>query len=357
MKRALIPALAAGIVLAGCNPQKEEAAEPVRPVLSMVATAHNPTAERFAGLVDAQTKIGVGFQILGRMTSRNVDIGDVVQPGQRLAALDPATLEQGVRIAQAGLASAQAVLATASSTQARSQALRQSGVTTQAALDSADEAEQAARSSVLQAQAELIKAREQLSYGALNASIAGVVTGVSAEVGQVVLAGQTIMTIARPELRDAVVDVPENISNTLSPGTPFDVSLELDPSIKTPGKLREITPFANPTTRTHRIKIAIADAPESFRLGSSIVAALPDANPVPVIMLPASALLEVAGKTSVWVADTAAGTVAKRDVVVANRNNREVAIKSGIKPGETIVTAGVHSLVNGQRIKLDSTAQ
>ena len=357
MRAVLVPAFATGILLGGCNAEKHDAVEPARPVVSVVATAHNPEQERFAGLVDAQTKIGLSFLTLGRMVSRSVDVGDLVQPGQRVAALDPVALEQAVRIAQSGLASAQAVLATASSTQGRSQSLHQSGVTTQAALDAADEAVQAARSSVLQAQAELTKAKEQLSYASLSSTISGVVTSVSAEVGQVVLAGQAIMTVAQPEMRDAVVDVPEAIGKALTVGTPFVVALELDKAITTPGRVREITPFANPTTRTHRIKIALADAPTSFRLGSSVIATLPAANAAPAIVLPVSALLERDGKTSVWVVDAATGTVAPREIVVAERRAADFTVKSGVKPGERIVAAGVHSLASGQRITLDSPAK
>lgn len=357
MKTVLIPALAAGLVLVGCDQAKQDASEPPRPVLTVVAAVENLAAERFAGLVDAQTKINVSFQTVGRMISRRVDLGDVVQPGQSLAALDPVALEQGVRIAQASLASAQAVLVTATSAQSRSQALQQSGASTQASLDAADASAQAARSSVLQAQAELTKAQEQYSYAFLTSPLAGVVTSVSVEVGQVVLAGQTILTVAQPDLRDAVVDVPETIGQTLAPGTAFQVALELDPTIIAPGKVREITPFANPATRTRRIKIALADAPETFRLGSSITASLPDANTVATISLPVSALLEREGKTWLWVVDGAAGTVVLREVTLAERTATDISIRSGIRPGERIVSAGVHSLTNGQRIKLDSSAK
>ena len=85
----------------------------------------------------------------------------------------------------------------------------------------------------------------------------GVVTAVQAERGQVVQPGQTVVTVARPDIREAVVDLPESIGRDLRPGARFDVALQVDPSVRAAGSVREIAPQADPTTRTRRVRITL----------------------------------------------------------------------------------------------------
>ena len=76
----------------------------------------------------------------------------------------------------------------------------------------AEQSDAAARAAVVRARANLTKAREQLSYTKISADYAGVVTAIGAEVGQVVAPGQTVVTVARPDIREAVIDVADEIA-------------------------------------------------------------------------------------------------------------------------------------------------
>lgn len=350
--RPIIPAIVLAALLAGCHSEdRANTPPPVRPVLSVVATPLENQSLRFAGTVEPQIRTALGFQILGRLMSRNVDVGDLVKPGQRLATIDPIALEQNVRSLEASLSGARAELANATSTEERKRALRQTGASTQAELDAAEQALEAARSSVLRAQSEVAKAREQLGYAQLSAGFDGVVTAISAEVGQVVSPGQAVLTVARPDLRDAVVDIPELIAGDVRIGTPFTVALQLDASAEVRGTVREIAPQADAATRSRRIRIALDNPPEAFRLGSTITAALM-AKATERILLPASAVLEREGRTRLWVVDANAGTVASREVTVARLPDGQIQALSGVAAGDRIVTAGVNSLTEGQRVKI-----
>ena len=208
----------------------------------------------------------------------------------------------------------------------------------------------------MRARANLAKAQEQLGYTNLRSDFDGVVMTVDAEVGQVVAAGQTAMTVARPDVREAVVDVPEDLSGDLRPDSRFEVVSQVDPATRANGTEREIAPQADPATRTRRGRSTLENPPTNLRLGSTVTATLttPTASR---IELPASALLERDGKTMVWVVDTASRTVSTRDVRLAARNERAIQIADGLTPGTRVVTAGVNSLAPGQSVKLTEAAQ
>ena len=144
----------------------------------------------FAGTVEPRYKSDLGFRVLGRIISRDVNVGDVVKKGQRLATLDPLAYQLAVRSAQADLASATARLENAAATETRQRTLLQQNIATQAQFDAAEAARESAEAGVTSARANLDKAEEQLGYTELRADFDGVVTATEAELGQVVQPGR-----------------------------------------------------------------------------------------------------------------------------------------------------------------------
>jgi RND family efflux transporter MFP subunit len=347
--------LGAMLALPGCNEQKAQA-PPVRPVLSVVVAPQDSRVMGFTGTIEPRFRASLGFLVLGRIIARHVNVGDPVTRGALLAALDPVAFELAVRSAAADLSNALAQQANATATETRQQVLLEQKTTTPAQFESAQQARQAADAAVVRARANLAKAQEQLGYTNLRSDFDGVVMTVDAEVGQVVAAGQTAMTVARPDVREAVVDVPDDLSGDLRPDSRFEVVSQVDPATHANGSVREIAPQADPATRTRRVRITLENPPINLRLGSTVTATLttPTASR---IELPASALLERDGKTMVWVVDTASRTVSTRDVRLAARNERAIQIADGLTPGTRVVTAGVNSLAPGQSVKLTEAAQ
>ncbi|MCX9000040.1 efflux RND transporter periplasmic adaptor subunit [Rhizobiaceae bacterium BDR2-2] len=338
--------------LAACADDGAETPPPVRPVMSVVATAASPLDIGFAGTVQPQVSTPMGFRILGRLVSRPAEVGDLVARGQQLAAIDPTSLELAVRAAEADLAGARAQLADAESTAARTRVLRAGDAASQSVLEQADLGRASAQASVAKAEAALAKAREQLSYSTISADYDAVVTSVDAEVGQIVSAGETILTIARPDLRDAVVDVPLS-AGTVAPGEAFSVALQVAPDVTVTGTAREVAPQADPLTRTFRVRIALADPPDNFRLGATITAYRRQAGPK-TITLPLTALREEEGRSYVFVVDEAKGEVARREITVASRTGALFVPAGGVEEGERVVTAGVGALTDGQKVRLSA---
>ena len=338
------------LAMAGCKEQAR-APEPVRPVLSTVLQTVPSEATAAVGTVQPRYETNLGFRVLGRLIARPVNVGDLVDQGQTVAAIDPTALELSVKSAKADLSKAEALLQNAIGTEERKRILIKTDATTKQNLDDAEEVRAGAQATTARARANLIKAVEQLSYAQVKADFAGVVTAVSAEVGQVVSPGQSVVTVARPDVREAVVDIGADFPVPLTVGLPFTVSLQVLPGIEVRGQIREIGPQADQVTRMRRVRIALDNPPESFRLGATVIARLNNRHEQ-ILRLPASAVLREGAETFVWVVDSPASTVSLRKIELST-DEAGIRVTGGLSAGERIVTAGIHSLKQGQQVRIE----
>jgi RND family efflux transporter MFP subunit len=350
MKRLIL--VFAGVMLVACS-KKEPPPEPVRPVLSIkVEALAEENLGRFAGSIQARYESNVGFRVPGRIASRSVDVGAEVDKGALLATLDPTDQQNQLRSAEGDLASVQAQFINAQANARRQQELFDRGVGSQAQLDSAQTDLKTTQASLDQAKAAVSQARDQLNYVELRSDHKAVVTAWNAEAGQVVTAGQQVVTLAQPDIKEAVIDLPDTLVDQLPEGVVFQVASQLNPEISTTATVREIEPQAQSATRTRRARLTLAETPTAFRLGTAISVTLSSAVK-PRIELPLSALQEVEGKPRIWIVDAQTQTVSPRDVSIVSRTDSSVIVASGVKSGERIVTAGVNSLKPGQKVKVD----
>ncbi|MHB0953782.1 MAG: efflux RND transporter periplasmic adaptor subunit [Allorhizobium sp.] len=349
----LMALLMASTLLTACQKEEKAVVEP-RPVLSIVVRSEPAAQLTLPGTVEARVETEFGFRILGRIVARNAQTGDLVKKGDVLAAIDPLALELAVKSAQSDLANSEAQLANALTTEERQKTLfeKQSGA--KAAYETAELELKTAQAAVAKARANLDKANEQLGYSRLLAEFDGVVTATSAEVGQVVSAGQSVATVARPDERDAVIDVPEAAGNRLRPGSVFDVSLQLDPTVHAKGIVREIAPEADGATRTRRTKLTLFDPPEAMRLGS-VITATAIAKDDAVIRIPSSAIRADGSRSMVWIVDVPGKKVVSRAVTLegARDPGSSVTVTEGLNPGDRVVVAGVNRLEEGLSIRID----
>ena len=346
-------------LLGACREDSQTAAAaPVRPVLSVVATVHTTdTLGPFVGSIQPRYKTDLGFRIFGRMVARFVDVGAVVTKGQEIAAVDPAVQALAVRSAEASLANAEAQFANAQAEEARQRDLVQRNITPQAQYDLTRRNLETTTANLTRARASLRKAKDALGYTRLDADFDGVITNRYAEPGQVLTAGQKVVTLARPEVREAVIAVPDKLAEQLSHTSDFTITVNLEGVSKKAAGVRAIDPIADPNTRTRNVYLTLNDPPEAFRLGATVSVTF--SRPVAAhVDLPATALLEKDGKAFVWVVNTDKSinyvhqVVSQRAVTVGSREGDRVVVTSGISAGERIVIAGVHSLTAGQAVKV-----
>jgi RND family efflux transporter MFP subunit len=344
---------AAALLLVACGAAEEPPAPEIRPVRT-ITVEELPGGETvtLTGRIEAQEEVNLAFRVSQRLIERKVNVGDRVEAGQLVARVEATTLDNAVQAARANLAAVQATATDARLEADRQRTLFERGVAARARFETAQANRDATAAQVDAAQAQLATAREQRSYTELFADAAGAVTAVGAEPGEVVAAGQMVVRVARQGGRDAVFDVPARVKEAAGGLDPeVLVTLASDSSVTTTGRVREVSPQANPVTRTFPVRVGLTDPPEAMRLGTTVTGSIHlDAGGG--IRIPASSLTSANGAPAVWVLDDATSTVSLRSVVVAQSGLSEVTVEEGLAPDEIVVTAGVQTLRPGQKVRL-----
>ncbi|OPJ93759.1 efflux transporter periplasmic adaptor subunit [Enterobacter cloacae subsp. cloacae] len=334
------------LLLAACGDKPEKPAPP-RPVRTVTVPAPSSAGAFLqTGEIRPHDEVTLGFRLDGRLLTRSVDVGDHVAAGQVLGSLENSTSQNQLDSARADLDSARAAEQLAALNLRRMSQLISSGAIARVQLDTARSDWQAATSRRRSSEAALNTARENLSWTRLVAPAGGVVTQVSAEPGQVVSAGQTVVTLAVSSGRDAVIDVadPQAFSH---PAGGFRVSLLAAPSVSVTGTLRDISPQADAQTRTWRVRVTLDNPPTAMALGASVQVGLAGTGPA-VMRLPASALTRAQGRPAVFVVDSATRRLHLRPVTLAGFTASDILVSAGVRPGEPVVTAGVSKLREGE---------
>ncbi len=351
MMRHLTPVMLAAL-LAACGDSAPPPPEPPRPV--RVATAETRTAGEvvtLAGTVQPQVEVSLGFRIPGRIAERLVNAGDRVQAGQVLARLDRENEDNNWRAARAALVAAQAALVEARNNQRRQAELLRTGFTTRVQYDRAVQQLAAATSNVEAAQAQFAVAEDRIGYTELVADAPGTVLTRRAETGEVVAAGQPIYVIAREGGQDAIFAVPAALKDAAPANPEIAVSLSDNPGVSARGRVREVSPRADPVTGAFEVRVGLIEPPEALRLGAAITGRL-QVGEGGGIELPASALVRADGGAAVWVVDPRSKAVALRPVEVARHGTTRITLARGVEAGEAVVTAGVQTLRPGQVVRL-----
>jgi RND family efflux transporter MFP subunit len=351
-----VPVAAAAIlVLALTSACSKDAPPPedVRPVRALTLAAGGAQASTvFSGDVRPRYESRLGFRVAGKISARKVDVGTGVKRGTLLMQLDPQDLRLGQAQAQASLRAAQTNAELARAELKRYQDLRSQNFVSQAVLDQKVAAARSSQASAEAAHAQLREQANQTGYASLESDVDGVVTGIDAEVGQVVAAGTPVVRVARTDEKEVVIGVPEDQVDELRKAGEVKVRLWADPQRSIPGKIREVSPVADPATRTYTVKVSIPPSEEA-RLGMTAVVDIvrqAGAGAAAQLRAPLSSLVQNKGSSAVWVIEN--GAVRLQPVQVGGVAGNDVLLAGGVRPGQTIVTAGVNLLKNGQKVRI-----
>jgi multidrug efflux system membrane fusion protein len=341
---------AAAVLLAACSKPPEKT-EDVRPVRAIVLHSSDVDVNaEFSGEVRARYQSQLGFRVPGKIVSRKVEVGTVVRKGQVLMALDPQDLRLGQAQAQATLRATETSRDLAQNDVKRYRELRAQNFVAQAVLDEKESTLRAAEAQVDAARAAWREQANQAGYASLVADTDGVITQIAAETGQVVAAGVPVVTVARTEEKEVVFGVPEDRVDVLRKVADVRVRLWAAPGNAVPAKIREVSPVADPATRTYPFKVTLPATLTQARLGMTAVVQFASKSAQPKIKVPLSALFHERNATSVWVVEQGAVKLVPVRVVAADGN--DLVLEGEVRAGQTVVTAGVHLLKPGQKVRI-----
>jgi RND family efflux transporter MFP subunit len=353
----LAPIVLLTMLLVACSevPPPPAAPKLARTLIVGAGETGSEGAQRaYSGEVRARIETTLGFRVAGKIVERCVDAGAAVKAGQLLARIDPT--DAALQVTQA---EAQRTLAAADL--ARYRDLKAKNYISASALDAREAAYKAA-----DAQAAL--ARNQAAYTSLVADRTGVIGQVLAEPGQVVSIGQAVFRLVPDGEREVAIALPEGEVAGFKRGQTAEVSFWAgDGKERKPvaGRLREISPVADPVTRTYAARVSLRDADPHLPLGMSATVRFPSAAPGATrLLVPLTAIFQQGNQPAVWKivqSGTPGGgadnAVTLQAVEVAEFTERGALVTGGLKGGEQIVAAGVNLLSAGEKVRVAPPAK
>jgi RND family efflux transporter MFP subunit len=305
----------------------------------------------------------MSFRVPGKLIERRVRLGDAVRQGQVIARLDPLDAQKQEASAKAALAAAEHRLAFAQQQLDRDKAQSEQNLIATNQLEQTQDAFTAALAGRDQAAAQWVVARNSLQYNTLVADHDGVITSENADTGQVVSAGQAIYGLAWTGDTDVILDAAESEVGRISIGQAATITFLALPNHQFAARVREISPAADPQSRTYRVKLTMTEPAQAVRLGMTGDATL---SPVafaagtaaegtgpepPTYTVPATALFHKDNSPAVWVVEGNSSTLQLRPVKVGRYSDRSTVITAGLNEGDVVVLAGVHTVHVGQPVR------
>ena len=338
----LAAALAA---LTGCGTDAAKEAPP--PLVRTVTVGDAAAAEGgYTGMVRGRYETRLAFQVGGQILSRNVNVGAHVRAGDVLMVIDARDVQQQANATNAAAQAARSRYELARTERARYEQLYAAQAISEAMLDQYRTNERAAEAAYRQAVAQDTASHNALGYTNLVAGADGVISNITAEEGQIIAAGQTVMTLTQEGEREIEIAVPESRLAEVSVGMPAAVALWANSAAYT-GTLRELSPVPDAATPTYTARIALTDAPADLPLGMTARIRL-GASVQEGAAIPLSALYQTGDTAQVYVVEDDAVHLVPVTVTAFRTND---ALVTGLPQGARIVTAGVHQLHEGEKVR------
>lgn len=340
-------ALAAAVGLSGCKPPADPRTQTQLVEVAEVQPAA-PGANGFTGVVAARVQSNLGFRVSGKIVERLVDAGETVRRGQPLMRIDPADFEHNVTAKAGAVAAAQASAVQAGADEARYAAIVNSGAVSRSAYDKAKQAADSARAQLSTAEAQLKLAQDEWAYSTLLADADGVVMETTAEPGQYVAAGQTVLRLAHAGPREAVVSLPETVRPAI--GSRAEGSIYGSRS-HTAARLRQLSDTADPVTRTYEARYVLDGPAARAPLGATATIYLPSSGSAGEMAVPLGAIDDEGRGPGVWILTAKGPSVSFRPVRIVRLEAERAIVSDGVQIGDRVVALGGHNLHEGERVR------
>lgn len=337
------------VLLAACG-NGEPVQSSVRPAMVVQPQPAGEVVDTYPGEVRARLEQELAFRIGGKVAKRLVEVGQRVQKDQPLAELDPQDVRLQLEAMRAQVAAAAANLQLVRAERDRYRTLLDRQMASRSQYDNAENLYRAGEARLKQIKAEFNVANNQAGYSVLRASQAGVVAKRLVEVGNVVAAGQTVFTLAADGEREVLISLPEHAFERFKIGQVVAVELWSQPDQRFPGRIRELSPAADPLSRTFAARVTFSEGKVPAELGQSARVFVPVAGTVP-LSVPISALSAENGAPFVWVVGHKDSKLVRTPVRIGAYGEQRVPILEGLKAADWVVAAGVQVLREGQVVR------
>ena len=336
--------IAASFLLGGCD---EEVAIQKPPLVKVqkISSVNAASEENYSGVVRGRYETNLSFQVGGKIISREVQTGSRVRAGEVLMTLDPKDIVEQSKSSEAQVASTLAQLKLAKANLDRYSELFKAEAIAAAVLDQYKTQFDAAQAAYDAAVAQAQQTQNALDYTTLIANADGVISNVNAEVGQVVAAGQNVLTLVQTNEFEVSCDVPENKISAVQIGQRVTINFWATGDVVS-GTVREISPMADSASRTFTVKISLPEV-SNIWLGMTANVSMSE-NFSGAIVLPLSAIYQTGDAAQVWLVDGGKVSLKKIEVVAFENNSVQV---HGLKAGDVVVVAGVNKLRDGQAVR------
>jgi len=310
------------------------------------------------GSVEAFEVVQVTARVAGVVEQVRFAEGQRVEPGQALVEIEPDRYRLAVQSARAALAKAEASLAEAQASLGR----REGAVTQNPGLIPGEELE-TWRTRVNTAQAEAAQARAALELADLNlrdafarAPFAGAIQTRTVQTGQYVQPGATLATLVRRDPLLLRFQVPEQEAAPLRPG--LRASFEVrDDERQFTALLTHVAESADPASRMVAVTAQIDDpAREALRPGTFAQISIPVGAAAQAPVIPQIAVRPSERGFLSYVVE---GGVARERVLVLGMRTADgqVEVRSGVRPGDSLVVHGAEALYEGAPVRVASNAE
>lgn len=348
----LLALLPLALVMAACSPAEPESDTSPRPALVVQPGTGDALRDIYPGEVRARYEPELAFRIGGKISRRMVTVGDRVEAGQPLAELNAEDVRLELDAARARLASARSDQRLARSELERYRTLLERQVISQSQFDSVESRAEASDAQLEQARAQLKVAGNQADYAVLEAPETGVIAQRLAEAGQVVAAGQAVFVLAVDGDREVVIDLPEQDVKRFQVGDEVAIELWSRPGEPFPGRIRELAPAADPSSRTFEARVAFDNDTADANLGQSARVLVDHANGgADVLTVPLAAVTADQGESFVWVVNPDNATLVKTPVRTGAYREDRVPVLGGLSADDWVVAAGTQVLREGQKVR------
>ena len=344
-KKFLSGVIAISFLLIGCGAEEIDVHKSPLVKVQQIKFSNAAQEENYSGVVRGRYETNLSFQVGGKIISRNVQAGSLVHAGEILMTLDPKDIVEQSRSSDAQVASARAQLELAKSNLDRYTELFKSEAIAAVVLDQYKTQYDAAQANYDAAIAQAKQNQNALDYTALTANADGVISDVAAEIGQVVAAGQNVLTLIQTGELEVVINIPENKISAVQIGQRVMINFWAT-NDNVSGTVREISPMADSASRTFTVKISLPDV-KNIQLGMTANVAMREISSGAII-LPLSAIYQTGDAAQVWLVED--NKVSLKKISVTNFDDNSVEIR-GLSAGDVVVVAGVQKLRDGQEVR------